>query len=99
MKTPRKIPIREALISTLAAVMLIAAQVVVVNHDLAPESHAPDGICELCVAGAGLAGASVGNTPAPVFVGVSFRIPDFARTVHANATRRFHFARAPPAHS
>ena len=79
-----------------AAVALIAAQVVVINHDLAPENHTPDSFCEFCVAGAGLAGANVGDTGAPVIVSVSLRIPDTVLRVHSNVPLRYHFARAPP---
>lgn len=79
-----------------AAVALIAAQVVVINHDLAPENHTPDSFCEFCVAGAGLAGANVGDTEAPVIVSASLRIPDAAQRVHTNVSLRYHFARAPP---
>ena len=82
--------------TTFAAVALIAAQVVVINHDLAPENHAPDSFCEFCVAGAGLAGANVGDTEAPMIVSVSLRIPDAVQGVHSNAPLRYRFARAPP---
>ena len=80
----------------LAAVALVAAQMVVLNHDLAPDSHKPDSVCELCVAGAGLADANVGETTGAVLANVALRIPDAARDVQSNVTLRYHFARAPP---
>ena len=99
MKIFRKIAGSRTLVTTFAAVALIAAQVVVINHDLAPENHTPDSFCEFCVAGAGLAGANVGDTEAPVIVSVSLRIPGAVHGVHSNAPLRYHFARAPPAAS
>ena len=96
MKIFRKIAGSRALVTTFAAVALIAAQVVVINHDLAPENHTPDSVCEFCVAGAGLAGASVSDTAAPVIVSVSLRIPDAVQRVHSNDPLRYNFARAPP---
>ena len=82
--------------TTFAAVALIAAQVVVINHELAPENHTPDSVCEFCVAGAGLAGANVDDTEAPVIVSVSLRIPEAVQRAHSNVPPRYHFARAPP---
>ena len=96
MNILKKAAASRALIATLAAVALIAAQVVVLNHDLAPDSHTPDSVCEFCVAGAGLAGANVGDTKAPVLVSVSLRIPATVHRVHSNVPQRYHFARAPP---
>ena len=96
MKIFREIAGFRALVTTFAAVALIAAQVVVINHDLAPENHTPDSVCEFCVAGAGLAGANVSDTEAPAIVSVSLRIPDAVLRVHSNAPLRYHFARAPP---
>ena len=92
----RKIAGSRACVPTFAAVALIAAQVVVINHELAPENHTPDSICEFCVAGAGLAGANVGDAEAPVIVSVSLSIPGAVHGVHSNAPQRHHFARAPP---
>ena len=99
MKIFRKIAGTGAFVPTFAAVALIAAQVVVINHDLASENHAPESFCEFCVAGAGLAGANFSDAKAPVIVGVSLRIPDAVQRVHSNAPLRYHFARAPPAAS
>ena len=96
MKIFRKIAGSRTFVTTFAAVALIAAQVVVINHDLAPEDHTPDSFCEFCVAGAGLAGANVGDDKAPVIVSVLLRIPDAVQGVHSNAPLRSHFARAPP---
>ena len=96
MKTVKKTIASRALIATFVAVTLIAAQVVVLNHDLSPASHAPDSVCEFCVAGAGLASANVSDTRAPVLVSVSLRIPEAVHRVHSNAPLRYHFARAPP---
>lgn len=96
MKIFRNIAGSTALVTTFAAVALIAAQVVVINHDLAPDNHTPDSVCEFCVAGAGLAGANVGNAAAPVIVSVSLRIPDAVQRVHSSVPLRYHFARAPP---
>ena len=96
MKIFRKTAGSRALVTTFAAVALIAAQVVVINHDLAPENHTPDSVCEFCVAGAGLAGANVGDARAPVILSVSLRIPDPVQRVHSNAPLRYHSARAPP---
>ena len=96
MKIVKKAIVSGALIATLAAVTLIAAQVVVLNHDPAPDSHAPDSVCEFCVAGAGLASANVSGTKAPVLVSVSLRIPEAVHRVHTNIRLRYHFARAPP---
>ena len=96
MNILKKAAASRALIATLAAVALIAAQVVVLNHDLAPDSHTPDSVCEFCVAGAGLAGANVSDAKAPVLVSVSLRIPAAVHRVHSNVPQRYHFARAPP---
>jgi len=96
MKIFRKIAGSRAFVTTFAAVALIAAQVVVINHDLAPENHTPDNFCEFCVAGAGLAGANVGDTEEPVIVSASLRIPDAVQGVRSNVPPRYHFARAPP---
>ena len=95
MKILREIADSRAFVTTLAAVALIAAQVVVINHDLA-DNHTPDSVCEFCVAGAGLAGANVSDVKAPVLVSVSLRIPDAVHRVHSNVPLRYHFARAPP---
>ena len=92
----RKIAGFRAFVPTFAAVALIAAQVVVINHELAPENHTPDSVCEFCVAGAGLAGANVGDAKSPVIVSVSLRIPDAVQRVHTNAPLRYRSARAPP---
>lgn len=99
MKIFRKIAASRPFVTTFAAVALIAAQVVVINHDLAPENHTPDSICEFCVSGAGLDGANVGDTEAPVIASASLGIPDAVQRVHSNAPLRHHFARAPPAAS
>ena len=96
MKIFRKIAGSRTFVTTFAAVALVAAQVVVINHDLSPENHTPDSFCEFCVAGAGLAGANVGDAKAPVIVSVSLRIPDAVQRVHSNVPLRYHFARAPP---
>ncbi len=96
MKILNKAAVPRALFTTLAAVALIAAQVVVLNHDLSPESHTPDSVCEFCIAGAGLAGANVSDSTSPVLVSVSLRIPAAVHRVHSNVPQRFHFARAPP---
>lgn len=96
MKILKKAAVTRAFVTTLAAVALIAAQVVVLNHDLAPDSHTPDSVCEFCVAGAGLAGANVSDARAPVLLSVSLRIPDAVHRVHSNVPLRYHFARAPP---
>ena len=96
MKIFRKIAGSGTVVTTFAAVALIAAQVVVINHDLAPENHTPDSFCEFCVAGAGLAGANVGDSEPPVIVTVPLRIPGAAQGVRSNASPRHHFARAPP---
>ena len=96
MKIFRKIAGSKAFVPTFAAVALIAAQVVVINHELAPENHTPDSVCEFCVAGASLAGANAGDTKAPVILSVSLRIPDAVQRVHSNVPLRYHFARAPP---
>lgn len=96
MKIFRKIAGSKAFVPTFAAVALIAAQVVVINHELAPENHTPDSVCEFCVAGAGLAGANAGDTKAPVILSVSLRISDAVQRVHSNVPLRYHFARAPP---
>ena len=95
MKIFRKIVVSRAIVTTLAGVALIAAQVAVINHDLA-DSHTPDSVCEFCVAGAGLADANVGETTGAVLANVALRIPDAARDVQSNVTLRYHFARAPP---
>ena len=96
MKTVKKTIASRALIAAFVAVTLIAAQVVVLNHDLEPDGHAPDSVCEFCVASAGLASANVSDTKAPVLVSVSLRIPGAVHRVHTNAPLRYHFARAPP---
>lgn len=96
MKILRKIARSRAFVTMLAAVALIAAQVAVINHDLEPENHTPDSVCEFCVAGAGLAGANVSDTETPVLVSVSLRIPNDFFRVHSNVPLRHHFARAPP---
>lgn len=92
----RKIAGFRAFVPTFAVVALIAAQVVVINHDLAPENHTPDSVCEFCVAGAGLAGANASDARAPVILSVSLRIPDAIQHVHSNDPLRYHLARAPP---
>ena len=84
--------------STLAVVALIAAQVVVINHDLTG-SHTPDSVCEFCVAGAGLSGANVSAAVAPILVNISLFIPDAVHCVRCTDPLRYHFARAPPAAS
>ena len=99
MKILKKAAASKAVLTALAAVALVAAQVAVLNHDLAPDSHTPDSVCEFCVAGAGLAGANVGDAKAPVLVSVSLRIPVAVHRVHSNVPPRYHFARAPPAAS
>ena len=96
MKILRKIAGSRAFVTTLAAVALIAAQVAVINHDLAPENHTPDSVCEFCVAGAGLAGANVSEATDAVLVSISLRIPDAVHDVRSNVSLRYHFARAPP---
>ena len=96
MNIPKEAGASRALTATLAVVALIAAQVVVLNHELVPDRHTPDSVCELCVAGAGLAGANVSDAKAPVLVSVSLRIPDAVHRVHSNVPQRYHFARAPP---
>ena len=96
MKILKKTAASRAVLATLAAVALVAAQMVVLNHDLAPDSHKPDSVCELCAAGAGLAGANVGGVNAPVLVSVSLRIPEAVHRAHSNVPLRYHFARAPP---
>ncbi len=96
MKILKKILGSRAFVTTFAVAALIAAQVVVINHDLAPENHTPDSVCEFCVAGAGLAGANVSDTKVAVLVSVSLRIPDAVLRVHSNVPERYHFARAPP---
>lgn len=95
MKILRKIADSRAIVTALAVGALIAAQVVVINHDLA-DSHTPDNVCEFCVAGAGLADANVGETEALVFVSVSLRNPNDVFRVPSNVSLRYHFARAPP---
>ena len=60
--------VAHALIATLAFAALIAAQEVILNHELAPEGHTPDSVCETC-----FAGADVGDTKAPVRLSVSLR--------------------------
>ena len=65
MKMLKKAVVSRASVATLAMLTLIAAQVVVLNHELAPDSHAPDSVCEFCVAGAGLSAADVGKTQDP----------------------------------
>lgn len=95
MKILRKIADSRAFVTTLAAVALIAAQVAVINHDLA-DSHTPGSVCEFCVSGAGLADANVGDTEAPVLVSVSLRIPGDVFRVPFSISLRYHFARAPP---
>ncbi len=96
MKMLKKAVVSRASVATLAMLALIAAQVAVLNHELAPDSHTPDSVCEFCVAGAGLAGANVSDTTAAVLVSVSLRIPDAINRVHSNVPLRHHFARAPP---
>ena len=91
-----KAAVSHALIATLALVALITAQVVVLNHELALDSHTPDSVCEFCVAGAGLAGANVSDTSGAVLVSVSLRIPDAVHRVYSNVPLRHRFARAPP---
>ena len=95
MKILRKIAGSRAFVTMLAAVALIAAQVAVINHDLA-DSHTPDSVCEFCVAGAGLADANVGETAGAVLANDAPRIPDAAHDVQSNVPLRYHFARAPP---
>ena len=85
-----------ALITVLAAVALIAAQVAVIGHDLGDDSHAPDSVCEFCIAGASLTGANVGAAKAVVPARVSVRIPHSVFGVPAEDITRHHFARAPP---
>ncbi|MCY4499514.1 MAG: hypothetical protein OXC14_19800 [Rhodospirillaceae bacterium] len=88
--------VAHALIATLALAALIAAQVVMLNHEPAPESHTPDSVCEFCVAGAGLAGANVGDTKAPVPLSVSLLTYNAVHRVPTNSPLQLHFARAPP---
>ena len=96
MKMLKKAIVSRASVTSLAMVALIAAQVAVLNHDLAPESHTPDSVCEFCIAGSGLAGANVSDARVAFSVSVSFRIPDAVHRVHSNVPLRYHFARAPP---
>ena len=44
------------------AVTLVAAQGIAFQHDLDPDTHVPDQVCELCVTAAVLGGANVGQT-------------------------------------
>ena len=96
MKMLKKSVVSRASVATFAMVALIAAQVAVLNHDLAPGSHTPDSVCEFCIAGSGLAGANVSEVRIAFSVSVSLRIPDPVHRVHSNVPPRYHFARAPP---
>ena len=96
MNILRKIAASRELISTLCAVVLIAAQVVVLNHDLAPESHTPDSFCEFCIAGASLSAADVGKLKTLTPTRVSDRVPETTHRVVSASPLRYHFARAPP---
>ena len=95
MKIFWKIADSRAFVTTLAAVALIAAQMIVINHDLA-DSHTQDSACEFCISGAGLADANVGEITAAVLANVALHIPDAVHDVQSNGTLRYHFARAPP---
>jgi len=88
---------RGTLISTATAMALIAAQLAVLGHDLGTESHAPDSVCEFCIAGAGLADAPVAALSTVVAVTGSVRVPAAAHRADSGAQLRSHFARAPPA--
>ena len=76
---------------------LIAAQSIVLGHDLAGDSHAPDSVCEYCIAGASLAGTSVDAVKAVAPLMVSIRVPDSGiDRARSDAFRGSRFARAPP---
>lgn len=90
-------PDRDALVATVCAVLLCAAQLVVLNHDLADEGHAPDTVCEFCIAGAGLAGANVASVKVVVPLTVSVRVPDSGiDRATPDSFPKSHPARAPP---
>lgn len=88
---------RDAFIATVCAVLLCAAQLVVLNHDLADEGHAPDTVCEFCIAGASLASANVAPVKVVVPLTVSLRGPDSGidRATPVGCPKS-HPARAPP---
>ena len=96
MKILRKHCASGALTAALAAVTLIAAQVAIVGHDLADDSHALDSVCEFCIAGTSLAGANVGAAETVVPARVSVRLPHSVYRVRAEDLLRNHFARAAP---
>ena len=96
MKMLKKTVVSRASVATLAMLALIAAQVVVLKHELAPDSHTPDSVCEFCVAGAGLAGADVGKLKTLTPTRVSDRVPETMHRVVSASPLRYQFARAPP---
>ena len=97
---PRKTGISGAFIAIAVGVALLAAQGIVLNHDLDLDGHAGDSVCEFCLAGAGLAGADIGPAKQPFALpGVSPRVPAWVRRAHSEYLLRYHFARAPPTSS
>ena len=76
---------------------LVAAQAMVLGHDLADDGHAPDSVCEFCIAGASLSGANVAAVKVIAPLTVSVRVPDAAvDRATPDAYRKSRFARAPP---
>ena len=88
--------LRGALIATVTAVALFAGQLVVLVHDRSPDSHAPDSVCEFCIAGADLSAADVGKLRTFTPTRVSDRVPETTHRVVSASPLRHHFARAPP---
>ena len=88
---------RRALFATAAAIALIAAQAIVLGHDIASESHAPDSFCEFCIAGASLSGANVDAVKPVARPTVSVRLPDTSvDRARPDGFRNSRLARAPP---
>ena len=96
MRLSRLSGVRGTLIGTVTVVALVAAQLAVLGHDLGAEGHAPDSVCEFCIAGAGLADAPVAALGTVVAVVGSVRVPAAAHRAGFDVQLRSHFARAPP---
>ena len=92
----KKAVVSRASVATLAMLALIAAQVVVLKHELASDSHTPDSVCEFCIAGAGLSAADVGKLKTLTPARVSDRVFETTHRVVSASPLRYQFARAPP---
>lgn len=91
---------RRALFAAVAAFALIAAQSIVVGHEIGGDGHTPDSVCEFCIAGASLTDSNLYSVKIVPPVTVSIRVPDSgADRARTNTFPRSRYARAPPSAS